>query len=111
MISSAKNEEKIFLRYSHEIFEFMNNIVSYNTADKLHSITIARCYCFLRNRTFHHMRMDNYVCYCFECRLTNLLCRILVERQEQRNLFHLNVSNYDELDDVEILEKVLVADM
>ena len=100
---------KNFLMHGHEILDFMNNIVSREKADTLHSITLARCYCFLRNGTSYHLRMDNYICFCFECSLQNFLCELLVERDDQRYMFHLNVSNYDKFEYVEFWGKVLTA--
>ena len=55
--------------------------------------------------------MENYMCFCFECQLQNLLCELFTERVGQRYLFHRNLHNYNEVDDIEILGKFLVADM
>ena len=89
----------------------MNNNLFHKNADRLHSITLARCYCFLINRIYYHIRMENYMCFCFECQLQNLLCELFTERVGQRYLFHRNLHNYNEVDDIEILGKFLVADM
>ena len=55
--------------------------------------------------------MENYVCFCFACWLQNLLCKRLAERVDQSYLLHINVHNYNEFDDIEILGKVLVTEI
>lgn len=110
-MATCFNTETIkFLRRGNEIFDLMKNIVSYDS-NSLRSVSVATCFCFLKSRTFHHVRTESYECFCFECRLKNLLCGILVERNYQRYLFHVTLSSYDEFDDLEILCKILVADM
>ena len=92
----------------------MQNIVSYNLTNELHSITITRGFCHLRKKVNSHIL--NYIakyikCFCFEWRIMSLFCCILIEKEDQRYLFHINVSNYDDLEDLDILGRALVSSM
>ena len=108
--SVKKNDKKIFLRHGHEVMSHMKQLISYNVANELHSITITRGYFYLRNRIYVHL-VSYLECFCYERRLMHLLFRILVERDDQIYLFHLNVSNYDDLHDLDVLGRTLVTHM
>ena len=82
MATCFNAEAKTFLRCGNELFDFMKNIVSCERENCLQSISVARCFCFLKTRTFHHVRTESYECFCFECILKNLVYRILVERND-----------------------------
>ena len=86
----------------------MKKIVSYIIADQIHSVWLTRGYCFLRNRDYSHC-VSYLECFCFECRLMRLFLQVIVERNDEKYLFHINVHNYDDLEDLEILGNVLAA--
>ena len=105
-----KRDKFFFLRYGHEVVTHMKQLVSYNVFNKLHSISITRAFCYLRNRNYSHV-VSYIQCFRFECRLMHLVCQIIVKSGDERYLFHLNVNNYDDFDDVEILGKTLVSSL
>ena len=82
MATCFNAEAKTFLRRGNELFDFMKNIISCERENCLQSISVARCFCFLKTRTFHHIRTKSYECFCFECMQKNLGYRILVERND-----------------------------
>ena len=48
-------------------------------ANRYHSVSICRAFCYLRNKTWLHQQLP-YTCYCYECRLKSSFNRILVDR-------------------------------
>ena len=63
----------------------MNNIVDENKAQKLDSISVARCFCFMLTETkIHDKTFAPLHDFCFGCQIKDLLQEILIERNEQR---------------------------
>ena len=60
MATYFNTETKKILRRDNEILDLMKNIVSFERANSLHSISVARCFCFLKSRNFHHVRTESY---------------------------------------------------
>ena len=82
-LGSPKN---IFYRYVHEVVNAMNGIVSDHLADQIHSLSLTRGFCYLRNRNCSH-RVSYITCESFECCLIRHFCRKIVERNDQKYLF------------------------
>ena len=70
---------KIIYKVQILIFDYMNNIVNYEKAKKLASITIARCLCRTTLEIKEHSL--NFNCHCCKCRVPKILLAILVERK------------------------------
>ena len=88
----------------------MSNIFDENKARKLDSISVARYFCFtLTDTNLHDKIFPPPHCFCFHCRIKDLLKEILIERNEQV-LFVINVNNFNELDDIVIFKKLLLME-
>ena len=61
----------------------MNETVSNNIADKIHSLSLTRAYCYLQNRVYLHC-ISYLDCFCFECQLMHLFCQLIVEIGDQK---------------------------
>ena len=91
MATSSKKtkttKEQFFLHYGLKNLYFLSNNLSWEKADRLNSIILARCYWFLRNNLLTISKWK-ITCFSFECWLQNLLCQLLAERVDKRYLFH-----------------------
>ena len=68
------------ISYGQNIFVCMNNIMDKKKAEKLDSTSIARC-------------------FCFKCRIKNLLKGILIGCHDQVSLLFINVNNFNDDND------------
>ena len=96
------------IRFARNIYEYMDNVVDERKARKLDSISLARCFCFMLTETASHkIFFAVSQCLCFCCCIKNLIRYILIKRNEQRLLLVLNVRNFNDLSDNEVLNKLL----
>ena len=79
-------------RNPKDLIEYFNNIVCGIKANQLHSFCIVRSVRYLQLSTRDHDREHN--CFCFLCRLQQLLIEILILRKHYRLLFVVNSENY-----------------
>ena len=98
------------LRYEKEIYSSMTNIVDEYKAHQLDSVSVVRCYWFLLRETVFREKVGLPSCHCFRCCLKNLLREMILERDEQRMLFVITVSNFDDYNNNEVFCKLLTAD-
>ena len=77
-------------------------------ARKLHFISIMRGYCFLRREIFEHFSSEYFRGNCFDCLLKNVLKNILIERNHQKYLFRVNVHNFNDISDSDVMKKMIV---
>ena len=52
-----------YIHYARNIYVYMNNILDKEKANRVHSISIGRCFCFLQRETF---RRDDIFLPCCE---------------------------------------------
>lgn len=97
------------IRFARNIYEYMNNVVDERKARKLDSISLLRCFCFMLTETASHEKIFAVSkCFCFCSQIKNLIKDILIERNEQRLLLVLNVSNFNFLSDNDVFNKLLL---
>ena len=73
------------IKFAQNIYLYMNNIVDENKAQKLDSISVARCFCFMLTETnIHDKTFAPLHDFSFGCQIKDLLQEILIERNEQR---------------------------
>ena len=89
-----------FLKKRYETEQFMKNVLSRDNAQRLHSVSVTRGYCFLEKMIFDH----DVMCYCFRCPLKKNLIDLLIKRNHQRYLFHLHVNNYTKITEEQVFE-------
>ena len=90
-----------------QIFDYMNNIVNYEKAKKLTSITIARCIYHITLEIKEHSL--NFNCHCFKCRVCRILLAILVERKQGKLLLLINTSNYNVISEETLYDNVIIC--
>ena len=88
----------------------MANIVDKDKVHQLNSVSVVRCYCFLLRETVFHEKVGLPTCHCFRCPMKNLLRETIVERDEQRMLFVITVTNFDDYTNNDVFCKLLTAD-
>ena len=96
-----------YICYARKIYVYMNNILDKQKATRLHSISLARCFCFLRRKAFDHDDIFLSCCVCFSWKLRNLLRDILIECYDQKYFFCINVNNFNDDNDSAILNKMI----
>ena len=80
----------------------MNNFVDFEKANKLDSITTVHCICFLVTEIEGHN--SYFHCHCFKCRICCVLLNVLVRRKNDKLLFLINISNYNDISEDTIYE-------
>ena len=68
---AEKSNKYIFDCYAEEVVREMKGIVYDFLASKFHSVSICRAFCYLKNKTWTHQKL-NFKCFCCECRLKEL---------------------------------------
>ena len=59
--------------YPEQIYDYFNNVASYEKANKLASVTIARCICHIMLEIKDYN--ENFNCHCFKCRVPEFYCQ------------------------------------
>ena len=98
---------------TRNIYLYVNNIGDEKKAQKLDSTSTARCVSFMLTETNLHDKIFAHThYYCFRCqkKKKDLLKEILIERNEQGYLFVINVSNFNDWDDIAIFKKLLLME-
>ena len=92
--------------HPEQIFDYMINIVNYEKAKKLTSITITHCIC----RTMLEIKEYslNFNCHCFKCRVPKILLAILVERKREKFFLLINTSNYNDISEETLYNNVII---
>ena len=80
----------------------MNNVVNEQKERNLTLINFVRCYCFLLEETIEHDGI-----FCFQCRFRSLLREVMIERDDQKFLFVINIHNFNDNDNDVIIKKML----
>ena len=85
-----------------KILDYFNNLVSYEKAKQLKSVSVARSICYLTIQIESH----NFFCHCFSCRIYRVLLSVLCERYDQKLLLIVNKNNYNTISDETIYENI-----
>ena len=89
--------------YARNIYLYKNNNVDENKAQKLDCKSVVRCFRFMLTETNLYDKIFAPA-RCFRCRIKNLLEEILIERNKQRYLLVINVSSFNDFDDLVYLK-------
>lgn len=101
--------EFTFLRYGHEIMDFMSSNLSNDLIEKMNSVSGTRAYCYLRKKTWLHYKTEYFSCYDYKCRLKEMLKNALIERKDQRYLIFVHLINVDDItDEQRLFAKILI---
>ena len=99
---------------TRNIYLYVNNIGDEKKAKKLDSTSIAICFSFMLTETNLHNKIFAHThYYCFRCqkrKKKDLLKEILIEKNEQGYLFIINVSNFNDWNDIAIFKKLLLIE-
>ena len=88
-----------FLKKGYEIEIFMKNVCCKDNVCRLHSVSITRGYCSLRNMTYNYEK-----CFCFRCILKKL-------RRKIKNPCFININNYTEITDEQIFACLIIFEL
>ena len=78
--------------HPEQIYDYMNNIVSFGKAKKLNNICITHCICHIITEIDGHNQ--NFSCHCFKyCACRVMLC-ILMEPKREKLFLLVNKNNY-----------------
>lgn len=90
-----------------QILPYMNNVVNEQKERNLNLINFVRCYCFLLEETIEHDGIFLPHCFCFQCSFRSLLREVMIERDDQKFLFVINIHNFNDDDNDVIIKKML----
>ena len=94
--------------HPEEIYDYMNNIVSFDKAKKLNNICIAHCSCHITTEIDDHN--PNSSCHCFKCRVCRVLLCVLTERKQEKLFLLVNKNNYKYISDFTLCNNILIWD-
>ena len=103
-----KVSKYLFLKWGSRIEFYLKYVICPMRARKLHFISIMRGYCFLRRAILEHFSSEYFRGNCFDCLLKNVLKNILIERNHQKYLFRVNVDNFNDVSDSDVMKKMIV---
>lgn len=96
------------IRFGRMMLDYMNNVVDEEKEQYLDSISLARCYCLLMQEMIRHDIIFSPHGFCFRWRLFIFLMDIIIERNDQKYLFVVNIHNYNRDDNEVVIQKMLL---